>query len=110
MNTPARLRNARLLNIGLLSGLLAAAIASFIYLGIDLGALFGGDSLSQMGRYASGFLHPDFSTPHLNAIFQGALETLAMSAIGTLLAALLGLLLALPGALAGWPQAARAYY
>ncbi len=98
MNTPARLRNARLLNIGLLSGLLAAAIASFIYLGIDLGALFGGDSLSQMGRYASGFLHPDFSTPHLNAIFQGALETLAMSAIGTLLAALLGLLLALPAA------------
>ena len=50
MNTPARLRNARLLNIGLLLGLLAAAIASFVYLGIDFGALFGGDSLSQMAR------------------------------------------------------------
>ena len=98
MNTPARLRNARLLNIGLLLGLLAAAIASFVYLGIDFGALFGGDSLSQMGRYASGFFHPDFSTAHLGAIYRGALETLAMSAIGTLLAALFGLLLALPAA------------
>ena len=98
MNTPARLRNARLLNIGLLFGLLAAVIASFVYLGIDLGALLGGDSLSQMGRYASGFAQPDFSAAHLRAIYQSALETLAMSAIGTLLAALLGLLLALPAA------------
>ena len=98
MNTPARLRNARLLNIGLLLGLLAAAITSFVYLGIDFGALFGGDSLSQMGRYASGFFHPDFSAAHLGAIYRGALETLAMSAIGTLLAALFGLLLALPAA------------
>ena len=59
--------------------------------GIDLGALVAGDSLAQMGQYASGFLQPDFSSAHLQAIGRGALETLAMSAIGTLLAALLGL-------------------
>ena len=88
----------RLGNYALLLVLLLAVIASFGYLGIDLGALLGGDSLSQMGRYASGFFRPDLSPPHLTAIGRGALETLAMSAVGTLLAALLGLLLALPAA------------
>ncbi len=51
-----------------------------------------------MGEYATGFLSPDLSAPHLRAIGYGALETLAMSAIGTLLAAVLGLILALPAA------------
>ncbi|HEX5843799.1 MAG TPA: phosphonate ABC transporter, permease protein PhnE [Pseudomonas sp.] len=90
--------SGRLGNYALLLALLTAVIASFVYLGIDLGALLGGDSLSQMGRYASGFLQADFSPGHLRAILKGALETLAMSAIGTLLAAMLGLLLALPAA------------
>src|SRR5690606_10101218 len=85
-------------NLVLLAAILGAVIASFLCLGIDLGALVAGDSLAQMGQYASSFLHPDFSTPHLLAIGRGALETLAMSAIGTLLAALLGLALALPAA------------
>ncbi|HBX54340.1 phosphonate ABC transporter, permease protein PhnE [Pseudomonas sp. UBA2684] len=89
---------SRALNYALLLALLAAVIASFSYLGIDLAALVGGDSLSQMGGYASSFFNPDVSTPHLHAIYRGALETLAMSAIGTLLAALLGLALALPAA------------
>src|SRR5690606_15598623 len=85
-------------NLILLAAILVAVIASFVYLGIDLGALVGGDSLAQMGQYAGAFLQPDFSAPHLQAIGRGALETLAMSAIGTLLAALLGLALALPAA------------
>lgn len=88
----------RATDYALLLALLAAVVASFGYLGIDLGALFGGDSLSQMGLYASGFLSPDFSPVQLAAIGRAALETLAMSAIGTLAAALLGLLLALPAA------------
>ncbi|MGB4073145.1 phosphonate ABC transporter, permease protein PhnE [Pseudomonas sp.] len=94
--TPSR--PSRLLNYALLLGLLAAVGGSFIYLGIDLTALLRGDSPSQMARYASNFLRPDFSTAHLSGIARGALETLAMSAIGTLLAALLGLALALPAA------------
>ncbi|WP_280291165.1 phosphonate ABC transporter, permease protein PhnE [Pseudomonas sp. BN417] len=88
----------RLGNILLLLALLVAVLASFIGLGIDLGALVSGDSLQQMGSYAARFLKPDLSAPHLRAIGKGALETLAMSALGTLLAALLGLLFALPAA------------
>lgn len=86
----------RMGNLALLIALVAAVPASFGYLGIDLVGLLGTDSLAQMADYASGFLHPDFSTEHLHAIDRGARETLAMSAIGTLLAATLGLLLALP--------------
>ncbi|AOE84264.1 phosphonate ABC transporter, permease protein PhnE [Pseudomonas sp. TCU-HL1] len=85
-------------NILVILALLGAVIASFIGLGIDLGALVSGDALQQMGSYAARFLQPDLSATHLKAIGWGALETLAMSALGTLLAALLGLLFALPAA------------
>ncbi|QEY61935.1 phosphonate ABC transporter, permease protein PhnE [Metapseudomonas lalkuanensis] len=85
-------------NILVLLALLAAAIGSFAWLGIDLGALASGDALQQMGSYAVRFLKPDLSAPHFAAIGRGALETLAMSALGTLLAALLGMLLAIPAA------------
>ena len=94
----------RLINLVLLLCIGAAVIASFIYLGIDLGELGGSANLKQMGAYAQRFLSPDLSASHLQAIGHGALETIAMSALGTLLAAVFGLLLALPAAgRFGWP-------
>jgi len=94
----------RLFNLALLLCIGAAVIASFNYLGIDLGELGGAGNLKQMGAYARRFLSPDLSSGHLQAIGHGALETLAMSALGTLLAAVFGLLLALPAAgRYGWP-------
>ena len=86
----------RLINGLLLAALLLAVLWSFQFLDLDFANLVSADGLGQMGDYASGFLSPDFSAPHLDAIGRGALETLAMSALGTLLAALLGLALALP--------------
>ena len=79
-------------------GLLGAVMAAFAFLQLDSAALLSRDGLTQMAAYASGFMTPDLSANHLRAIAHGTLETLAMSAIGTLLAALLGLLLALPAA------------
>lgn len=94
----------RLINLVLLLCIGAAVVASFIYLGIDLGELGGSSNLKQMGAYAQRFLSPDLSAGHLQAIGHGALETVAMSALGTLLAAVFGLLLALPAAgRFGWP-------
>ena len=94
----------RLINLVLLLCIGAAVVASFIYLGIDLGELGGSGNLKQMGAYAQRFLSPDLSAGHLQAIGHGALETIAMSALGTLLAAVFGLLLALPAAgRFGWP-------
>ncbi|WLH44143.1 phosphonate ABC transporter, permease protein PhnE [Pseudomonas beijingensis] len=88
----------RLLNAVMLLCIGAAVVASFIYLGIDLGELGDSGNLQRMAAYAQRFLSPDLSPSHLKAIGHGALETLAMSALGTLLAAVFGLLLALPAA------------
>lgn len=88
----------RLINLALLLAIVAAVVASFGYLGLDLAALGQADNLGHMADYAARFLQPDLSSGHLLAIGRGALETLAMSALGTLLAALLGLFLALPAA------------
>ncbi|MCF5706953.1 phosphonate ABC transporter, permease protein PhnE [Pseudomonas syringae] len=88
----------------LLIAIVAAVIGSFVYLGMDLFSLSSQDSLTQMGRYALRFMSPDLSAGHLQAIGKGALETLAMSALGTLLSVIGGLLLALPAAgRLGWP-------
>lgn len=78
--------------------LIAAVIGSFVFLQFEAGAILSAEGLQQMADYAAGFLHPDLSLDHLRAIGYAALETLAMSAVGTLLAALLGALLALPAA------------
>jgi phosphonate transport system permease protein len=83
--------------------LVAAALAgvvwaSFGFLALDLGRVFTAEALAQMGNYAASFFPPDLSADHLARIARGTLETIAISAISTLLAAILGLLLALPAA------------
>ncbi|MCJ1880366.1 phosphonate ABC transporter, permease protein PhnE [Pseudomonas nitroreducens] len=85
-------------SLGWLLLILLAIGASFAYLEMDSGGLFDARGLGQMLDYGRDFLSPDLSATHLAAVGRGALETLAMSAIGTLLAALLGMLLALPAA------------
>lgn len=88
----------------LLVAILTAMLASFGYLGLDLPALIGDGSLSQMADYAGRFAHPDVSTEALRAVAHAALETLAMSGLGTLLAVVISVLLALPAAgRFGWP-------
>ncbi|MNO52489.1 Phosphate-import permease protein PhnE [compost metagenome] len=95
---------SRLINLLLLGAIVAAVVASFGYLQLDFHALVGNGGLAQMGEYARRFLSPDLSTEHLRAVARGALETLAMSGMGTLLAMILGMLLALPAAgRFGWP-------
>lgn len=81
-----------------LAGCALAAAASFAFLGVDFAALFGADSLRQMGAFASGFFPPDATPEFLRRALRGAAETLAISALGTLVAALGGALLALPAA------------
>ncbi|WP_207877726.1 phosphonate ABC transporter, permease protein PhnE [Pseudomonas sp. 32_A] len=99
----------RVINWLVLGAIVAAVMASFAYLELDLQALVGNGGLGQMGKYAGRFLHPDLSAGHLRAVAHGALETLAMSGLGTLLAMLLGMLLALPAAgRFGWPLQACA--
>ncbi|MEJ8814436.1 phosphonate ABC transporter, permease protein PhnE [Variovorax ureilyticus] len=73
-----------------------AVVASFAYLGIDFRTLLGRESLASMGRFVAEFYPPDLSGPFLAKVGWGALQTLAVSALGTLLAMLGGAVLALP--------------
>ena len=57
---------------------------------------FSADALRAMGRFVAEFWPPDTQPAFLRKVLQGAWETLAMSALGTALAALCGLALALP--------------
>lgn len=99
----------RVINLLVMAALVAAVIASFSYLDLDLQALVGNGGLGQIAEYAGRFLHPDVTAEHLQAVGRGALETLAMSGLGTLLAMVLGMLLALPAAgRFGWPLQAAA--
>lgn len=72
--------------------------ASFAYLSLDLARLFSAESGRGMLQFMQRFFPPDTSAEFLRKIAKGTLETLAMSALGTLLAAVAGLLLALPAA------------
>ena len=78
--------------------MLAAVIASFVYLGADYRGLFSVESLRLMGRFVAEFAQPDLSIAFLRKTGWAALQTLAVSAVGTLLAVGFGALLALPAA------------
>lgn len=75
---------------------LALVVASFWSLDMPWGEFFSMDAARSMGRFVGEFFPPDLSAPFLAKVAQGAWETLAMSLLGTVLAAAGGLLLALP--------------
>jgi phosphonate transport system permease protein len=83
----------------LTSGLLVVAVvASFAYLQIDFGALFSREAAVGMGEFVASFFPPASAPPFIAKTALGALQTFAVAAVGTLLAALLGVLCALPAA------------
>jgi phosphonate transport system permease protein len=75
---------------------MAAIVASFAYLPLELRQLFTFDAARELGRFLLSFFPPDVSRGYLAKIGGASLETLAVSAVGTLLAAGFGLVLALP--------------
>ena len=79
-----------------LGALLLAIAASFRLLDIGFSALFSLESASSIGQFIASFFPPDLSTDWLGKVVKGIWETLAISIVGTLLAAVAGLLLALP--------------
>jgi phosphonate transport system permease protein len=80
----------------LLMGLAALVAASFVSLDLQWAQFASLDALRSMGRFLAEFVPPDTQPAFLRKVAQGTAETLAMSALGTLLAALGGLALALP--------------
>ncbi|MGI4778926.1 MAG: phosphonate ABC transporter, permease protein PhnE [Janthinobacterium lividum] len=79
-----------------LLAVIALVVASFVYLDMGFGALFSAESMRFMGRFVADFFPPDLSPDFLRKVCFGASQTLAVSALGTLLAAIVGAVLALP--------------
>jgi phosphonate transport system permease protein len=83
--------------IVLLLALIALVIASFATLPLKWDGFFSTEAARTTGEFLRGFAPPDISSAFLYKVVIGTAETLSMSALGTLIAALLGLVLALPG-------------
>jgi phosphonate transport system permease protein len=78
------------------AALMVLVVASFVSLELDWAAFASMEAARSMGRFVAEFFPPDLSPVFVNKVAWGAWETLAMSALGTAIAALLGLALAVP--------------
>ena len=73
-------------------------VASFAYLAVDYRQLFSDESIRLMAKFVREFFPPDVTAPFLAKAAWGALQTFAVAAVGTLLAAAAGAAIALPAA------------
>jgi phosphonate transport system permease protein len=78
------------------AALLVLVVASFVSLDLDWAAFASMEAARSMGRFVAEFFPPDLSPVFVNKVAWAAWETLAMSALGTVMAAALGLALAVP--------------
>ncbi len=77
-------------------GLICLTIASFWTLDLKWAQFFSVDAARRMGKFIGEMLVPETSSKFLVKLARAAMETLAMSALGTLLAVVFGLALAVP--------------
>ncbi len=75
---------------------LAFVVASFLSLDLQWAQFLSLPALRSMAKFGAEFFPPDTSAAFLRQVALGAWQTLAMSTLGTLLAAVTGLVLALP--------------
>lgn len=93
---PPPLFDARCKACWFTAAVLALVVASFASLDLQWAQFFSADAARSMGRFLGEFFPPDLQPDFVRRVALAAWETLAMSALGTLLAALAGLVLALP--------------
>jgi phosphonate transport system permease protein len=93
---PPKLFDARCAACWFLLGLAALTIASFWTLDLQWAKFLSVDSARKMGKFLGELLSPSMNPAFLLKLAIASLETIAMSALGTLLAAIAGLALALP--------------
>ncbi|MEJ8835056.1 phosphonate ABC transporter, permease protein PhnE [Ramlibacter sp. AN1133] len=93
---PPKLFDARCRACWFVAAALALVVASFWSLDLQWARFLSADALARMGRFGAELLSPNVRSAFLAKLLPAAAETLAMSMLGTLLAAVAGLLLALP--------------
>ncbi|KAA3651192.1 MAG: phosphonate ABC transporter, permease protein PhnE [Proteobacteria bacterium] len=93
------------------AGVLVAVLAGVWRLDLVPAFAEGADSLGELIGFLQRFAAPDLTPAFLAKVGQGAVETLAISLIGTLLAVVGGVALALPASgRMGWPGQAAARF
>jgi phosphonate transport system permease protein len=93
---PPPLFDARCRACWFVAAALGLVVASFWSLDLQWARFLSVDALARMGRFVRELLEPNVEAVFLARLLPAALETLAMSMVGTLLAVVGGLLLALP--------------
>ncbi len=93
---PPPLFHARCKACWFVAALLALVVASFVSLDLRWGEFLSADAARSMGRFVGEFFPPDTNPEFLARVAVATWETFAMSALGTALAAVFGLLLAIP--------------
>ena len=104
---PRRIFDARCKSCWFLFGLLILTVASFVTLDLQFAKFFSTESMARMGKFLAELTHPSAEPAFLKKLAIATFETLAMSALGTVIAAALGLLLALPASKAHEDDRAR---
>jgi phosphonate transport system permease protein len=93
---PTRLFDARCKACWFVFGLICLTIASFLTLDLQFAKFFSAESFAKMGKFIAELFSPNTEWPFVKKLLAASFETLAMSALGTIIAAAFGLVLALP--------------
>ena len=80
----------------MLVGTVGLIVLSFWSLDLQLARVLSFESIGRMGKFLGELMSPNLEPAFLSKLLHASLETLAMSAVGTLLAAIFGVLLAVP--------------
>lgn len=107
LRLPPPLFDARCKACWFVFGLMCLTAASFWTLELKWAQFFSVDAASKMGKFIGELLAPELSAKFLGKLFWATCETLAMSALGTLIAMVLGLALAVPASKAYTQDPAR---
>lgn len=96
LHAPRQFVRARYGAAAMVAGFTALTVVSFWSLDLQWAVFFSADSGRRMAKFLSELLAPSGDAAFLGRVAAASLETLAMSALGTLIAAIGGLVLALP--------------
>lgn len=93
---PPPLFDARCKACWFTAGIVVLVGMSFWSLDLQWAQFMSAPAIAKMGKFLGELLQPETDLAFLKKLFSATLETLAMSAVGTALAVILGLALALP--------------
>jgi phosphonate transport system permease protein len=93
---PPPLFDARCKACWFTAGIVVLVGLSFWSLDLQWAQFMSAPAIAKMGKFLGELLHPEGNAAFLKKLLFATLETLAMSAVGTVLAVILGLALALP--------------